>query len=71
MLQCVADRLVTAIPAVAAAPLLQCVAVCCSVLQCVAVRCSVLQCVAVCCTTVNKFQIFKEQAINVKMRCVE
>jgi len=29
-------------------PVLQCVAVCCSVLQCVAVCCSVLQCVAVC-----------------------
>jgi len=28
-------------------PLLQCVAVCCSVLQCVAVCCNVLQCVAV------------------------
>jgi len=31
-------------------PVLQCVAVCCSVLQCVAVCCSVLQCVAVCCS---------------------
>jgi len=30
-------------------PVLQCVAVCCSVLQCVAVCCSELQCVAVCC----------------------
>jgi len=45
------------------APVLQCVAVCCSVLQCVAVCCSVLQCdridlhehrprVAVCCSVI-------------------
>ena len=34
----------------AAAPVLKCVAVCCSVLQCVAVCCSVLQCVAVRCS---------------------
>jgi len=34
-------------------PLLQCVAVCCSVLQCVVVCCSVLQCVAVWCIVVH------------------
>jgi len=34
-------------------PVLQCVAVCCSVLQCVAVCCSVLQCVAVCCSAIG------------------
>jgi len=34
-------------------PVLQCVAVCCSVLQCVAVCCSVLQCVAVCCSVLQ------------------
>ena len=34
-------------------PVLQCVAVCCSVLQCVAVCCSVLQCVAVCCNVLQ------------------
>jgi len=34
-------------------PVLQCVAVCCSVLQCVAVCCSVSQCVAVCCSVLQ------------------
>ena len=34
-------------------PVLQCVAVCCSVLQCVAVCCSVLQCAAVCCSVLQ------------------
>jgi len=41
MLQCVA---VCAGDGIIPLPVLQCVAVCCSVLQCVAVCCSVLQC---------------------------
>jgi len=35
------------------APVLQCVAVCCSVLQLAVVCCSVLQCVAVCCSVLQ------------------
>ena len=32
---------------------LPCIAVCCSVLQCVAVHCSVLQCIALCCSVMQ------------------
>jgi len=34
-------------------PVLQCVAVCCSVWPCVAVCCSVLQCLALCCSVLQ------------------
>ena len=48
VLQCVAATHDDA--SYATPPVLQCVAVCCSVLQCVAIGCSVLQCVAVSCS---------------------
>ena len=44
---------VYSMPLIFRPPVLQCVAVCCSVLQCVAVCCSVLQCVAVCCSVLQ------------------
>jgi len=45
-------------------PVLQCVAVCCSVLQCVAVCCSVLQCVAVRTSTMDDEMISPEHVCD-------
>ena len=55
---CVAAACCSAKPSVvetgnSLSPVLQFIAVCCSVLQCVAVCCSVLQCVAVCCSVLQ------------------
>ena len=52
-------------------PVLQCVAVCCSVLQCVAVCCSVLQCVAVCCSVLQCVAVCCSvlQCVAVYMHC--
>jgi len=47
--------------ATALAPVLQCVAVCCSVLQCVTVCCSALQCVAV------RFDVYSMQHTHTRV----
>jgi len=52
-------------------PVLQCVAVCCSVLQCVAVCCSALQCVAVCCSVVQCVAVWCKCFRGQELLCIE